>query len=176
MVGGHLAGGHLSGGPADRPGGYRHQLGGPTSGSGNSAPQGYGLPHVPEGLQAQGLGGPSPGPAGYIVLPPGCCALPHPHGRLPQRGAVHHHLVPLLGEYPPLRPPRTPSLHRRIPRGPAIQAQPPYGMPHAGIPPGPSGSLPGEGRRFPELSTPEEGLQPPGRPRQMAEVPAAGHL
>ena len=166
----------MCGGPDDRPVGHRHQLGGLTSGPGDPAPRGYGLPHVPEGLQPQGLGGPSPGPAGYILLPPGCRALPNRHGCLPQRGAVHHRLVPLLGEHPPLRLPRTPSLHRRVPRSPAGQAQPPYGIPHAGIPPGASGLVPGGGRRFPERSAPHEGLQPPGRPGQMAEVPAAGHL
>ena len=53
---------------------------------------------------------------------------------------------------------------------------PPYGIPHAGIPPGPSGPVPGGDRRFPKLGAPQEGLQPPGRPAQVAEVPAAGHL
>ena len=96
MVGHHLTGGHLPGQPDNCPCCHRHQLGGPASRSVDPAPRGYGLPHVPYGLQPQRLGGPSPGPAGYVLLLPGSRAVPHRPDRLPQRGAVHHRLVPLL--------------------------------------------------------------------------------
>ena len=62
---------------------------------------------------------PAAGPAGDVLLLPRDRALPHRHGRLPQRGNIHHSFLPLLEKHPPIGPPCPPPLHRRPSGGPA---------------------------------------------------------
>ena len=52
----------------------------------------------------------------------------------------------------------------------------PYGVPNAGVPPGPDSPLPSGDSRLSGFGTPEKGHRPPTRPGPMAERPATRHL